>query len=532
MLQKLLNKVSVLLFVGMAFIFTKLYMDIIRQDFVGRTVGNVCVRILCYIVAIVLHYVVYNLLNKKREFLKKHSKIILFIFLLLLFVIQLYLGNLMRIIPNYDFSSVYDGAVQWVVTGTFQDFYEYYYYYPNNLGAMFTFVMLFRMAANIGIQDFYMTAVVFNCVLCVVMIYALFQICKKKFSEVEACFALYLLAICPPMYLLGAVFYTDILTLFFPITIYYLYLCMEERGAMLQRKEGKKKTNIYLFCSSLIGIALLCLWGKLLKPTILIVLIAILISLILKRRFLLMLILVSTTIIVMTAGNSMFDHYIYNKHLDKEIAKKQNTPIETWILMGLNENTGFSPEDTEFSRSIEDPVLRKKEVQKAIIERVKNYGITGMYDLIKRKGLRAYGDGTFEFSGMFLLGMVNETKLTEYVTLLGKHYGTYWNYCSLLYYTNLFYMVVFLWSALWNYKKKGVQLTEEMVSPLAFLGLYLFLMIWEVHPRYTNNYFSILILLAVMGMSYLNVMIQGSKGHTFHVYMKKYDFRTHKNMRK
>ena len=62
MLQKLLNKVSVLLFVGMAFIFTKLYMDIIRQDFVGRTVGNVCVRILCYIVAIVLHYVVYNLL--------------------------------------------------------------------------------------------------------------------------------------------------------------------------------------------------------------------------------------------------------------------------------------------------------------------------------------------------------------------------------------------------------------------------------------------------------------------------------------
>lgn len=507
MVKKLLNTISVLLFICMGFVFTKLYFDIIKQDFVGRTMADVCVRVLSYIAAIAIHYGVYKFLKMKRSFLQKYTKVILPVFLVIFLGLQLYFGDLMRIIPKYDLSSVYDGAVQWVVTGTFKDFYEYYYYYPNNLGAMFTLAMLFRMAANIGIQDFYMVAVVFNCLLCVVMIYALFQICKKKFSEVEAFLALYLLAICPPMYLLGAVFYTDILTLFFPITIYYLYLCMEEKYELIWCRGERSKFNIGIFGGCLIGIVLLCFWGKLLKPTVLIIFVAIVIALILKRKYFMTGILLFATIVVMVAGSMMFDHYIYTKHLDREVATKQNTPIETWIYMGLNEKTGFSPEDTEFSRSIEDPVRRKSEVQKAIVERIKSYGMKGMYDLFRRKGLRAYGDGTFEFSGMFLYGLVNETKLTEYVTLLGSKYGAYWNYCSLLYYTNLFYLVAFLWSALWCYKKKETSLIEVMIPPLAFLGLYLFLMMWEVHPRYTNNYFSILILLAVMGMRYLNGII-------------------------
>lgn len=511
MLQKWMNKFCIILFVSMSLVFTKLYLDIIRQDFVGRSPGNVCVRILCYIVAIALHYIVYKLLKSKQEFLKKYSKIILPVFLILLFLAQLYFGNLMRITPKYDFSSVYDGAVQWVVTGSFADFYEYYYYYPNNLGAMFTLTMLFRIAANVGIQDFYMTAVVFNCALCVIMVFSLFQICKKKFSEVEACYALYLLAVCPPMYLLGAVFYTDVLTFFCPITIYYLYLCMEERRCMLQKNEGKRNTNIAIFCGCLLGIALLCLWGKLLKPTVLIVPVAILIALFLKRKFRMMLMILAAAVIVMAGGNAVFDNYIYGKHLKKEIADKQNTPLETWILMGLNENSGFSPEDTEFSRSIEDKKQRKEEVRKRIIERIKNYGMKGMYHHLKRKGIRAYGDGTFELSEMFMYGLQNDTKLKEYVTLLGAHYGSYWNYCSLLYYANLFYLAVFLWSAIWKYKKREIQLAEEMVPPLAFFGLYLFLMMWEVHPRYTNNYFSILILLSVMGMAYLQEIIKERK---------------------
>ena len=507
MVKKLLNTFSVLLFICMALVFTKLYFDIIRQDFVGRTVPDVCVRVLCYIAAIVIHYGVYKFLKMKQSFLQKYTKVILPIFLIIFLGLQLYFGDLMRIIPKYDLSSIYDGAIQWVVTGTFKEFYEYYYYYPNNLGVMFTFAMLFRVAANMGIHDFYMVAVVFNCFLCAVMIYALFQICKKKFTEVEAFFALYLLVICPPMYLLGAVFYTDILTIFFPITIYYLYLCMEEKFELIWSKGINSKLNIGIFFGCLFGIAFLCFWGKQLKPTVLIVLVAIVISQVLKRKYSMIFILLFATIVVMVVGRIVFDNYIYTKHLDKEVAVKQNTPIETWIYMGLNENTGFSPEDTEFSRSIEDPVQRKSEVQKAIVERIQSYGVKGVYDLLKRKGLRAYGDGTFEFSGMFLYGLVNETKLTEYVTLLGSKYGVYWNYCSLLYYTNLFYLVVFLWSVLWCYKKNRISLIEEMVPPLAFWGLYLFLMIWEVHPRYTNNFFSILILLAVMGMRYLNVIV-------------------------
>lgn len=508
MVQKIMNKFSVLLFACMALVISKLYIDIITQDFVGRTLGNLCVRILCYIVAIVLHYVVYKLLKKKQDFLEKYSSIILVIFLILLLGMQLYFGNLMRITPKYDFSSVYDGALQWLVTGSFEEYYEYYYYYPNNLGAMATLTMLFRVAANMGIQDFYMTAVVFNCILCSIMVFSLFQICKKKFSEVEACYALYLLALCPPIYLLGAVFYTDILTIFFATTIYYLYLCMEEQGEILREKEGKSNKSLIKFIGCMIGIALLLLWGKLLKPTVLIVLVAILIELFLKRKIPMMLMVLGTSVIIVAGGNAVFDSYVYSRHLDKEIANEQNTPIETWLLMGLNENIGFSGEDTEFSRSIEDPNIRRTEVRNAIAGRLKDYGIKGLYSLMKKKGIRAYGDGTFDFSGMYMLGTVNDTKMTEYVTLPGKYYGEYWNYCSLLYYTNLFYLAVFLWSVLWKYGKREVDLKGEIVPPLAFFGLYLFLMLWEVHPRYTNNFFPVLILLSVMGMSYLQGILK------------------------
>ena len=111
MLQKLRNKCSVLLFVGMAWIFTKLYFDMIRQDFVEKTAGSVCFRIICYIVAVVIHYGVYRLMKKKRTFLERYAKIILPLFMLVFFILQLYFGNLMRIIPKYDFSSIYDGAV-------------------------------------------------------------------------------------------------------------------------------------------------------------------------------------------------------------------------------------------------------------------------------------------------------------------------------------------------------------------------------------------------------------------------------------
>lgn len=496
MSQKLIKTSSLGVFVLMALVFTKLYIDILRQDFVGRTPADVFLRILSYLAAVLVHYFVYRLLKKKQEFLERYAHIILAVFLVVLFCLQLYFGNIMRIVPKYDFSSIYDGAVQWVVTGSFSDFYDYFYYYPNNLGPLFTLTVLFRVAANFGIQDFYMTAVVFNCVLCAVMVFSLFQICKRKFSRVEACYVLYLLAVCPPVYLLGAVFYTDVLTICFPVTIYYLFLCLEEHWEAID-------TNRLLFIGCLLGIALLCLWGKMLKPTVLIMLVAVFIALLLKRKIALLLILMGATLIPMAAGTALFEQYIYSNHLDRDIAYRQNTPMETWIMMGLNENSGFSPDDTEFSRSIEDPEERKVQVRKVIRERIEGYGLSGMADHLRKKGIRAYGDGTFEFSEMFMYGLVNDTGITEYVTLLGSHYGTYWNVCSLMNYTNLFYMVVFLWASLWKYRKREEKLLQVLVAPLSFFGLYLFLMVWEVHPRYTTNFVPVLMLLAVMGMVYL-----------------------------
>ena len=48
-----------------------------------------------------------------------------------------------------------------------------------------------------------------------------------------------LVLLCFPFYFMGAAFYTDSLSLIFPVLFYYLYLCLKDEN-------DKKKQIIYL----------------------------------------------------------------------------------------------------------------------------------------------------------------------------------------------------------------------------------------------------------------------------------------------
>lgn len=475
----------------MAVVFVKLLLDILGRDFIPRTAGGSAWRIVQWMVGIVICFGFFWWLKKTQEIWERYGWAVLLVFLAVLFAAQLLLGNELRVNPLYDYSSIYHGAIDWVVTGTFERFYDYYYYYPNNLGTMTFLMFLFQVASRFGCTDFYFVGMLANSLLSVGMVAATYFVCKRLFTASEAVFSLVLYALYPPMYLMAAVFYTDHLTMIFPVLLYALYLCLD-------KSKGTVGTFGYAF-----AIAVLAVFGYLLKPTAVFMLIAVVIALFLAQKWKKLMAVLVTFFAVYLCFNLAFDSYIYGKHLERATAEQMNTPIETWVMMGLNENPGFSPDDTEFSRSIEQPQERKEAVREEIVKRIEGFGFGGMLEHIKNKGIIVFSDGTFELSYTFLFGFQKETKLQNTVTLLGENYNRYWDTCSSIWYVYLIFGVVcFVLMAVRSFRAGGIR-PELLPVPLATFGLYCFLMMWEVHARYMVNFFSCFILLAVWGMSML-----------------------------
>ena len=52
-----------------------------------------------------------------------------------MFIIEIVLGIALRYDPLWDVGAIHKGAIEWVETGTFENYYEYFYRFPNNLAA-------------------------------------------------------------------------------------------------------------------------------------------------------------------------------------------------------------------------------------------------------------------------------------------------------------------------------------------------------------------------------------------------------------
>ncbi len=489
-MTKIAKSIKSVLYVLIACTFVKLFIDIMRQDMVARDAVSIVTRIVSMIVCVLVLVLVYRMICNTRWFWEKYAMGFLIFFSVVLFALQLYFGNMLRVNPMYDFSSIYHGALDWLVSGTFERFYDYYYYYPNNLGAMTLLMRSFQLASKLGFQDFYFVGILLNSVLNVAMVVLTYIVCKKMFSVTEAVFVLFLYMIYPPMYLLGAVFYTDQLTMIFPVLIIAAYLYM---------KEAKTVGKTAIWCAVIAGASI---FGYLLKATCLIATIAVVICLLLNGKRKKTFALIALLILVYVPVNLVFQNSIYPQHLDKAKAEQMNTPLETWVLMGLNENPGFSPADTEFSRSIENPQQRKEAVRRKIAERIENYGVWGLLDHLRLKEVTAFGDGTFELSYTFLFGFQDEENpLADYVTLLGTHYNSYWEFCTTLWYSYLLFAVLFMVFCAYSNIQEKKEIVGGLEVSLAVFGLFFFLLLWEIHPRYTVNYFSCFVLLTAGGMS-------------------------------
>lgn len=439
------------------------------------------------VLALLLLSFAYSKLKKHEAVLQKNYRIILPVFLGIMLLLQLVFGFRLQFQPAFDMGAIYDGASEWVKTGTFASQYDYMYYFPNNLGSMAYLKFFFSIASLFGIQNFFGVGIVVNSLMSVGTMAAVSCICKKLSGYRNAVFALLLFALSLPFYFIGAAFYTDALSMLFPVLVYYLYL--------LARDTSSRKQQILY--GVLLGIAGAV--GMLVKFTVIIMLIAVAIEVLLRKGLKNMLPWVFSALPVLILVPLVFNAYIYSAHLDKAQAEKQNTPYSHWIMMGLSGEGAYDPQDYNFTRSFSDTKQRDEEIRKEIGQRVKKLGLSGLSDLYTKKSVRCFGDGTFALSDFLDDSPKNETALHDYILYDGNHYKGYRTICS-----GVFFAILIL-TAFAAYQKlftKQTDWTSQLAAPAAAFGIFLFLLLWETNGRYALNFVPVLFICASLGIDF------------------------------
>ena len=436
-----------------------------------------CLTVLC---------AVYFVLNKYRTAVCKNYKIILIVFAVIMFTAQIILGNALECKElMFDVGAVNNGAAEWVETGTFESLYDYYYSFPNNLGAMTFLYVFFKAASLLGITHYFSVAVFVTSLMLTAAMVIVSLICKKLLSSVDAVFALALFAISPQYYVMGASVYTDTLSMLFPVLIFYLYLLSKE-------KTGRKKIIIYLLMGLTAAV------GGLNKLTVLIMAVAVTVDICLsesKRDTIKAVVCVAA---VITAVTALFNLYIYSVHLDRETAKEQNTPLLHWVMMGLKDKGYYNPGDYELTRSLNSEE-RNRVILNEIGKRIADKGFGGMYKLICDKSTIDFGDGTYAISDMTHFTPIKETALREWVVDDGENYDKYSLFATAVHLSVMFLMLFAAYCFAFNkYKEKRAVLFAPY---LALLGEWIFLMLWETNSRYFSNFAPIIFVCAVSGMN-------------------------------
>lgn len=430
---------------------------------------------------------------RRGEPSRRASVWVVSVYLTLLFVLQVTFGILLEYGPICDVDAVYGGAIEWLGSGSFTnnpEYEQYFYYFPNNLGLLTVFYLWFRLCTALGIGYFFGMAVVLNALLATAAIGVSLSIVQKLLGRRAMLCGVMLFAAVLPFYFTGAVFYTDSMSLLFPVLTYRLHLWAKD-----QTRIGRK-IAVYALAA---GIAFI---GMKIKFTVAVMLIAIVLEILTTHKLKTALCCMLTLGAVIAALMSLFDAYMYNVHLDRARAQQENTPILHWIMMGLPLEEGWgtcSMYDYDFTRSFDTTQERDAAIFEKFKFRLYRHRYPNRFiNLISRKNTMTFGDGMFGLWDILDDHPVRHTPLHDIVFYNKEKTANiiYRYFCAAVYTLLLAVGAAGCWKA--AVRKNGVYLNATGI-PLALLGIWMFLSMWETSPRYFFNYLPVLVIAAVMG---------------------------------
>ena len=424
---------------------------------------------------------VWRLITHFETALARRAKLITAVFLACMGVVQLIISLRLRYKPVFDIDAIFGGASQWAETGSFPSYYDYYYRFANNFGGLRFMYCILRLADALGVRDKYLAASIANGALSLGTMYVTGQVGKKMMGVRGQMVAYALFALSPPFWFLAPAFYTDALSMPFPILTYWLWLLSKERP--------RRRDRLILY--ALMGLAVSL--GAQIKATVLIIFIAIVLDGLWRGQWKRTAALALIGTVILLAGQAGLEHTIF-RHLDQARSEQERVPVLHWVMMGLEGNGMYDPADYAFTESFTDKEIQSAALKQEIKNRIRNLGPEGLLRHLGQKGVILFGDGTYGLSDCLGGEPLTESRLREWVLPGGIYNGIYKHIC-----TGVLLAVYLLLIA--AALRDGLRPDERMLVPrLAVFGLVLFLLFWEARWRYFSNFIPIIFLCALPGL--------------------------------
>ena len=409
----------------------------------------------------------------------------------LYFILQLWLANVFQISFNYpawDFSIVARSAAMKVIFGidAASSYEEYYCLFPNNAPLYFVITGVMTFLKNIGIKSVAYGACVFNVLMIDLSImFSSFAAAKIAGKRCAGICALLLSFLTLPILGYSAIYYTDTLTMLFPVLTLFLWTTVRDG------KTDRVQSAVILALMS--GI---CALGAQLKISVAIALVAVIIDVILSRCFKEAVCCILIIVLVFTAVYLPLSNAVKNSPEMPHTDKYGTVPKVHWIMMGLYANGNYHDPDYQLTLSFPSE-QREEMVIDEIGKRISEYGFTGMLKHLDSKMEFIYGDGSYFVTMKLERDRQNDSFLDNWI----KWDGEKTLYTSYMY--QFLYLLMWICVSLSGFlcmikKETGIKL---LPFSLACLGLMMFEWIWEARSRYLFNFIPVTITIAAVILS-------------------------------
>jgi len=493
------------IFLVLIFVDTNIQYSYINQD---KLDNLMCIEIILFISLII--FIIVKLINTRFNLYKlisKNEKLIIRSIFILLFIFQIIIISSIYFQPGFDPEMLFDTAQGYAETGIFErNIYfsnnPYFDVYPNNLFLASIFGIIIKIAMLFNCSDTYKVLQIISIILVdisgIIMVKIIGGFSKKRIFKILGAFLFAILIGMSPWFFIP---YSDTFSIIFPISILYNYT------------KNRKNFYNYLLIGLFAGL------GYLIKPTNIIVLIAISILELYKllfvkrkniRNFLKNIFLVIIGIIIVIVLN-----VCVGKIVNYEIDKKYSLSAYHYLMMGINkETTGtFSIKDLRNSlenSSYDDRIEYNKKV---FFNRLQEMSVKDFIEFYIKKILTNYNDGLFSwgddkhYSDAFYIwevdivayNFVDGNFLSNLLREIFYHGGElYYNLASVMQIIWIFIIMSTMIGAILNRAKY-----KNSVIYLTIIGLTIFLLIFEARARYLYLYLPYYIISAIIGLDML-----------------------------
>lgn len=502
-------------------------MNYLEQHKIETIEGNK-VLLLCVVIVLVFLLLLYALLRKipYNRFAISGTIIITFIVCIVFYIFNENISKCIAFYGGWDCGMVANSA-RWVYEGGDIGYGDYYTIYSNNIPITWLLYKLYSVSSGIASYPYnsefiwiqfqcgMLSLAVFFSVMTVLMV------CKKMAPVILTLIINCIFLGISPWKIIP---YTDGASIAIPIFMIFLY-------TLYLQLKGKWRYLLWLL------LAFVGIWGGILKATCYITLIAIVIidlgwtlfehkEIISKVKTILLkvILFICGYMIASYCKFGMYETLQYEYDYDMEIG------WSNYFFNGLNEETTgtCSGEGLEIVRNYagEPRSMRTAYELECIKERIANRGFRGMLDFWLRKQVMNYNDGTFSWyqEGYFnawayedIIESRWKVPLRSFYWEDGEDYLTFTTLSQGIWIFVLVGVIVEAFMVLLNsvlFLKRGNNAEERSngmcirtVGILTFIGVFLFVMLFEGRARYLYNTIPVFSTMALIGYCELADML-------------------------